>query len=209
MRTVTMEYKVYKYNELSDGAKQEVKKWFLDRQEPFIFTDMCKEDLYNLFGENDLEVEYSLNSCQGDGFNIYGKIRAEQIFGCLEKHNGGEQLEKFENVLTDKEKRTILHYAKECGKIELPSNNHYSYCMADYIDIKDEWSCDLEFNCGYKNINDKVLEKFETLVKEIFSELCKGYEQIGYEYFYEISDEDLEEECEANEYEFYEDGKIF
>lgn len=209
MRTVTKEYKVYKYNELSEGAKAEVKRWYLDGQEPCIFTDMCKDDLYNLFGKNDLKLQYSLSYCQGDGLNIYGKIEAKQIIDCLEKHNGGTQLEKFENVLTDKEKRTILHYAKECRDIELPSNNHYEYCLADYINIKDDWSYDLEVYSNYKNINMEVLEKFETLVREIFSELCKGYEQIGYEYFYEISDEDLEEECEANEYEFYEDGKFF
>ena len=209
MRTVTVEYKVYKYNELSDKAKKTVKQWYLDNQEPYFFTDMCKEDLKALFGENGLNVEYSLSYCQGDGFNIYGKVGAEQIFNCLEKHNGGVQLEKFENVLSDKEKKTILHYAEMCGDIKLPNNNRYGYCMADYIDIKDEWSSDLEYNYNYKNINDKVLEKFETLVKGIFKELCSGFEKVGYEYFYEISEEDLEENCNANEYEFHEDGTIF
>lgn len=209
MRTVSVDYEVYKYGELSDEAKARVKEWYLKGREPFIFTEDCKQDLENLFGENDLKVQYSLNSCQGDGFNIYGKISAESIFSCLEAHNGGTQLEQFENALTAKEKKTILHYAEQCGEIGLPYNNWYGYCMVDRIDIVEEWAYILETYFGYRNINKEALEKFEELVRGIFETLCNYYEKWGYEYFYEISDEDLEEECEANEYEFLEDGTVF
>lgn len=204
--TVTKIYDVYKYNELSDSAREKVKEWYLQGQEPFIFSEDCEQDLYNLFGKNDLKVQYSLSYCQGDGFNIYGKIDAESIFECLEKHNGGTQLAKFENVLTEKEKKTILHYANECGDIELPMNSRYCYSLTDYIDIADSWEYDLY---GYKNINVDALKKFEQLVRDIFGTLCRSYEKWGYEYFYEISDEDLEEMCEVNGYEFLEDGTIF
>ena len=208
MRTVTItkNYDVYKFHELSEDAKEKVREWYLDGQEPFIFTDDCENDLYNLFGDNNLKVQYSLSYCQGDGFNIYGKIDAESIFNCLEKHNGGTQLEQFENVLTDKEKKTILHYAEECGEIELPMNSRYGYSLADYIEIADPWEYDLY---GYKNVNVEALKKFEKLVRDIFGTLCRSYEKWGYEFFYEISDEDLEEMCEANEYEFLEDGTVF
>lgn len=204
--TITKTYDVYKYNELSDSAKEKVKEWYLQGQEPFIFSEDCKEDLRNLFGKNNLDVQYSLGYCQGDGFNIYGKISAESIFNCLEKHNGGTQLAKFENILTEKEKKTILHYAEECGDIEIPMNSRYCYSLADYIDIADAWEYDLY---GYKNVNLDVLDKFEEMVKGIFNTLCSSYEKWGYEYFYEISDEDLEEMCEVNGYEFLEDGTIF
>ena len=209
MRTATIEYKVYKYNELTDKAKEKVKQWYLDGQEPYIFTEDCEEDLRNLFGKNDLKVQYSLSYCQGDGFNIYGKIGVENIFKCLENHNGGTQLEEFEDILTNKEKKAILHYAEECGDIELPINNRYCYCMANYIDIADDWEYQLENYYGYKNINKEALEKFEELVKGIFTTLCKSYEKWGYGYFYEINEEELEEICEANEYEFLEDGTAF
>lgn len=207
--TVTKTYEIYKFNELSEEAKENVKRWYLDGLFPDMFTDDCNEDLKALFGENDLEVQYSLASCQGDGFNIYGKIDAESIFKCLENHNGGTQLERFENVLTDEEKQTILQYANECGKIELPMNSRYCYSLADYIDIKDNWEYDLENYYGYENINVEVLEKFETMVRKIFRTLCKSYEKQGYDFFYEIDEEDLEEHCEANGYEFLEDGTIY
>lgn len=209
MRTATVEYKVYKYGELTDEAKAKAKQWYLEGREPYVFTEMVMEDLRNLFGKNDLKVQYDLGYSQGDGFNIYGEIDAESIFKCLENHNGGTQLEQFENTLTEKEKKTILHYAEWVKTIELPTNNRYCYCVASHIDIADDWEYDLENYYGYKNINKEALEKFEELVKGIFTELCSSYEKQGYEYFYEISEEDLEEMCEANGYEFLEDGTVF
>lgn len=125
MKTVTVEYNVYKYNELNDKAKEKVREWYFDGQEPFIFEEDCKEDLRSLFGKNALEVQFSLASCQGDGFNIYGNIDAHQIFHCLEMHNGGRQLAKYEGVMTEEEKNIILAYAEECGAIVLPMNHHY------------------------------------------------------------------------------------
>ncbi len=206
MRTATVNYEVYKYGELTEDAKEKVKAWYLEGREPFIFTEDCKMDLENLFGENDLDVQYSLGYCQGDGFNIYGKVYAESILKCLENHNGGTQLAEFEDVLTEKEKKTILHYAGECGAVELPMNHRYCYSLADYIDIADDWEYKL---VDYKNLNTEVLQKFEKLVREIFDTLCGSYEKWGYDYFYEISEEDLEEMCEANGYEFLADGTVF
>lgn len=182
IETVTTEYKIYKYNELSDEAKENVKKWYLESfHNADFFTEDCENDLYNLFEKNSLHVQYDLGYCQGDGFNIYGEINAENIFKCLENHNGGTQLEQFENVLTDKEKRTILHYAEECGEIELPENNRYAYSLADRIDIVDDWTFQLETYSAYRDINEEVLKKFEGLVRDIFTVLCDHYEKIGYE----------------------------
>lgn len=210
MRIQTVNYEVYKYNELSDEAKEVVKKWWLDGQDSYGFTEDVKEDLKCLFGDNDLDVQYQLSYCQGDGFNISGEVDTENIFKCLEEHRAGEQLAKFENYLTDKEKKTILHYASEIGgRIKLPANSRYGYSLAEYIEIAEDWEYDLEYYSGYSNINKEVLEKFETLVREIFGTLCKVYEKWGYEYFYEIDEETLDELCEANGYEFLENGKIF
>lgn len=201
---VTKEYEVYKYNELTDGAKENVKRWYLDGQSAEIFTEDCEYDLEVLFGKNDLEVQYSLGYCQGDGFNIYGKISAEQIFNCL-KVIDVPNLLNFKDMLTEEEKAIILEYAKECGEIELPYNNHYCYSLADYIDIVDEWTWYLE----EEECDKELLEKFEQMVRNIFESLCNLYEENGYKYFYEISEEDLEECCEANEYEFLADGTLF
>lgn len=211
MRTVTVNYNIYKYNELSDEAKEKAKQDYLDDPiRTMLFSESCDEDLKLLFGvHSNLAVQYSLCSCQGDGLNIYGDVYAEDILECLEKHNGGTRFEGFENYLTEKEKRTILCYAKQCDSIKLEYNRRYNYSLAEYIDIGNEWVYQLE-NCSYfRNINTEVISKFETMVREMFSKLCSNYEKDGYKYFYEIDDEEIQYNCEANEYEFYENGELY
>ncbi len=209
MRTIKKVFDVYNYDELSEEAKEKVKEWYLnDDCRTDVFSDMCNGDLKNLF-DGDLKVQYSLSCSQGDGLNIYGTLYAENIIKCLELHNGGTQLEEFENALTEKEKRIILCYAKECGKIDLPINRHYCYSIADRIDIVNEWMYTLENYSCFKNINVEVLKKFEELVRKIFSKVSKSYEKDGYEFFYEVDEDVLLEECKINEWEFYKDGTFY
>lgn len=211
MRTITIEKNIYKYDELNDDAKENVQNWYFEHfREPWEFTDMVEDDLENLFGKNDLDVEYSLSYSQGDGLNIYGKIDPKAIFDCLENHNGGIMFEKYEDMLTDVEKRTILDYAEYCGMINLPKNpsNYYSYCVVDTVDIAESGYSELEWN-DVENIDVDTLKKFEQLVIGMFTDLCKTYEGWGYDFFYEISDEEMSETCEANGWEFDCEGNLF
>lgn len=209
MRTVTDVYNVYNYNELSDEAKEKAKQWYLDDDfRTAEFTVMTEEDLNNLFDEK-LSVQYSLSNRQGDGLNIYGEIHAESIMECLREHNGGEQLKQFEDRLNEKEWKIICHYAKECDTIKLPANRQYCYCIADRIDVAEDWYYQLENYSGYANINMEVLKKFEKLVVDIFKFLCREYEDMGYKFFYEVDDEEMEYTCEANGWEFLENGTFY
>lgn len=210
MRTVTIEKEIYKYDELNDDAKKNAKNWYLENcRWNYDFSDDIKLDLENLFGKNDLDVEYSLSYSQGDGLNIYGTIDPKAIFDCLDNHNGGTMFDKYENVLTDAEKQTILDYAEYCGMIEMPKNpSRYAYCVTDMTDIAKAWQTELEWN-DVENIDHDTLNKFESLVIDMFTELCKTYEEWGYDFFYEISDEEMSETCEANGWEFDEDGELY
>ena len=209
MRTLYIEKKLYTYDELNFNAKENAKERILDMfHTEYLFTDYCIQDLKNIFGENvNLNIEYSLSYCQGDGLNIYGKIDAKSIIECLEKHNTGDLLEEFENILTEKEKKTILKYAEYCGDIYIPKNGRYAYSMADYISL-DDWIVELE-SYDFKNINTKAIEKFESMVKGIFGNLNTFYKDGGYKYFYEMDEEELKAICLENDYEFYEDGILF
>lgn len=208
MRKETITYDVYKYDELSEESKAKVKEWYLDDDSrTLFFKELIKDDIRSLFNK-DLEVQYSLCYCQGDGLNIFGNVTASDIKSCLDEHKGGTQLEKFENRLTEKEWKRILHYAKVCDEIQIPYNRPYSYCIANRVDIADSWEDQLE-NLDYKNVDIETLKKFEKLVIDIFTTLCNDYEKSGYEYFYEISDEELSEICDDNNWEFFKDGSVF
>lgn len=203
--TITTTY--YKYDELSDDAKENVKEWYLENREPWVFSDMVNDDLINLFGKNNLDVEYSLSYSQGDGLNIFGTISADSIFECLENHNAGTMFEKYENMFTDVEKQTLLEYQKWCHLIELPRNDRYGYCMASSIDIFDSWTYDLE--CAeVEDIDSDLLSDFEAMVMDMFTDLCAFYEDWGYEFFYEIDDSEMSDICSCNDWEFDEDGTL-
>lgn len=211
MRTETIIRKIYTYSELSDEAKEVVKQWYIDNfHTSDDFSELVVQDLENLFGKNDLLIEYSLSYCQGDGFNIYGKITAGKIFNCIHYY-GGHMNETLKNYMTEEEKKTILAYDNSLGEeyIELPCNRRYGYCMADSIDFAEDWKYMLETYTDTKNIDMETLKKFESLVRNLFKILCGEYEKMGYEYFYEVDDWEVEECCEANEYEFLEDGTFY
>lgn len=208
MKKVTVEYEVFKYPELNDKAKEEVKRWWLEGQDPEDFTEMCVEDLKNLFPNSDLKVQYSLNSCQGDGLNIYGSLNVKDCLNLLENHNAGDTFDKY-YILSEKEKRTVLHYldfTDEC--IPLPENRYYCYSLAYRIEVKDFYWDLLEENY-IRDINFPLLEKLQHIIRGMMMKLAKVYEQWGYDFFYEISDEDLAEVCDANEYEFLNDGTLW
>lgn len=205
MRIETVEYEIYKFSELDEKAKERAKQWYLDGQEPEVFTRDCQWDLEALFPNSDLKVQYSLNSCQGDGLNIYGILCINDCLILLKNHNAGDTFNEYD-ILTEKEIRTARHYlnlTQEC--ISLPMNMHYCYSLADRIDVNDEYEDMLEQE-RIRDINYSLLEKLQNIVRGMIGTLANQYENDGYKYFYEVSDEDMEDICEANEYEFLKDG---
>ena len=196
-KTITRAYTVYEYKELCEEAKEKVREWYLEGQEAYIFTDMCKENLKSMFPNSELEVEYSLSYLQGDGFNIYGTIYLDEV------------LEKIADKFTAKELKFFEWAFNQYGStFKMEANRHYCYCICSRHDFSEDILCDMEDD-QMRGIPTETLEKFSNLVGEYLDGLCGDFEKEGYAYFYEISDEDLREACEANEWTFTADGKFF
>ena len=196
-KTITRAYTVYEYKELCEEAKEKVREWYLEGQEAYIFTDMCKENLKSMFPNSELEVEYSLSYRQGDGFNIYGTIYLDEV------------LEKIADKFTAKELKFFEWVFNQYGStFKMESNRHYCYCICSRNDFSENILSDMEDD-QMRGISTETLEKFSKLVGEYLDGLCRDFEKEGYAYFYEISDEDLREACEANEWTFTADGKFF
>lgn len=201
--------KVYHFSELSEEAKEKAKRWYLND------VTRCKDlTLYFesyigcVFPNSDLNVQWSLNSCQGDGVNIYGSVNLDDILN-LPGSGRSPEFDWSQGYLSEKEIRTIRSYmAAYKDSVDIPMNKSYAYCIADRIDLAEDFRYELE-DMGFRDIKIEVLEKAEKLVKQIFHQLCMQFEKAGYKYLYEISDEEMEENCNANEYYFYEDGSWF
>ena len=214
MKTITKTYKVYNYNELSDKVKQKVKQDYLDAPvRNDIFYEDCTETIYDLFPQSDLKIQYSLSSCQGDGFNTYGTL---DVFNLINLMRNREKLpisllneiEKDIDAFTNEELEMISQYYNYyCSSIKIPYNTHYCYSQSDYIDFADDWKDQLEN--AEMEYNENVIIKFEDFVKNFFSELNSMFEKDGYEFLYNVSEEEIEDWCEANEYMFLENGIIF
>lgn len=217
MRTVIETKEIYTYDELSDSAKETAKQYVLDTYHtPDLFTDLIANDLQIFFGANmKLDVEYSLNYSQGDGLNIYGTINVKTILDFMGSDTAGALSEKYAGVLTDNEKETILKWCDEycdihyngIGIITIPRNlMNYCYCMADSIEFADDWATELHY---YDVEDTDILFKLEKAVQKLFTELCAIYKSWGYDYFYELSDFEMNEICDANNIEFDEDGNVY
>lgn len=199
MRAVTIVYNVYTFSELTEKAKERVKQDYLsDEIRTDIFSENCMDRLSELFPNSDLKIQYSLNYCQGDGFNIYGRV----FFGDL--------MEVLKDKFTEKEKRFLNWAFKEAGiySFEMPCNHHYCYCIAYRHEFMEEVFDELEY-CGMRDIKENVLEKMNREARLFFQNLCAEFEKIGYDFFYEVSMEELEDWADTNGYEFTEDGTIF
>ena len=190
MRSVNVTYKIYEFSELSEEAKAKVKRWYLDNfYQNEEFSDICKEDLSHRFPKSDLKVQYSLSYCQGDGLNVYGTLNLKDVL----------------------EKRTLCCYAKECGwEITLPQNHRYTYCIVDRIDFTEEWEYILtEITPPFKNLNKKLMKRFQQYIVDLFTKFCAELEAAGYHFFYSIDDEAIKNVCDINEWMFLEDGTLF
>jgi len=198
-RKYTKEFTVYKYNELSEDSKEKVKQWLLDddlRNE--LLHEDITEDLKYLFPKSELKVHYSLEYCQGDGLNVEGKLSLYDIINKLK--------------YTDKEKRTLKFYfdnSENSYTFESNRRDGYSCKFIDRKFIGDAANESVEElqSRAFKNINKSLLTNFYDDMLDYFEKYESKWEDIGYKYLYEISDEEAEEECNANDYEFFADGR--
>ena len=203
MKTVTKTYTVYQYQELCTAAKDKVKQWYLDDVfRPSMFEDYVIEDLtYNYnFKNSDFRVCFSLGYCQGDGLNIEGRLYLSDFINAW--------------TATEKEKRTMQKYIEHSLKYyTFEKNNHYSY-SCKFIDKKYILSAVEEFIDGlsyfhFKNINTGVIEKFYNDMIDFFEKLDSDYEDEGYKFFYEITEEDIVDACDVNDWYFNENGILW
>jgi hypothetical protein len=198
MKTITQTY--YKYNELSEEAKENVARWYLDdamRDE--YFSEDVENTLFEDFKNSNLHVVFSLCNCQGDGLNIEGRLNLYDFIDFWEA--------------SEKEKRTIKKYIdNSLYYYDFYKNNHYGY-SCKFLDKKyiedeiKEFVDNLEY-LSFKNIKIDIIRKFYNNMIDYFEELDDYFKKAGYKYFYEPDEEEIATACDANEWYFDEEGNF-
>ena len=203
MRIQTDVYNVYKYSELSSEAKEtaelEVREHTMVLKNELLYEDIMK-NLKCLFPESRLKVQYSLSHCQGDGLNIYGELNTDDLLNYIQQNENS-----FGFNISSKKLKRIKHYLYQTYFfIPVPKNAKYrSYDYSDKIDIAEDMKCTLLNDLHYRHVDTELIEITENIVKTIFHYLNSQWERQGYEYLYNVTEDEL------NAYEFYEDGKIY
>ena len=99
--------------------------------------------------------------------------------------------------------------------IELERNNTlYEYsCKFNQLKYIEDETDDIIDNLKdyfhLRQINGEIINDCLMAVYEHFQKLDKEFEKEGYEYLYEFSDERIKEECDANEWEYTENGDLY
>ena len=125
----------------------------------------------------------------------------------VQNHLCGDNYKAFENFFSWKEIKTAKFYSEYCGDVKLPSNRMgYTYCYVSQIDLEADFTYEMSH---FRNINLDLLGKMEAYVKMVIRKYCLDWEEIGYKYLYEPDEEEVEEACDGNEWEFLEDGTYY
>lgn len=211
MRTATETHTYYTFTELSDKAKDKVRDWLMqdwgEVQTDWIYEDAATvADLMGLDirqtrktrmdGSHyyDATIYWSGFSSQGDGACFEGtyKYKAGSVKAVMAHAPQDEELHRIAQALQDAQKR---HFYKLTASVKHSGHYYHSGCMDINVEHEDD---------GWRNLHgddETVAQALRDFADWIYRRLEEAYE-------YDSSEEAIAETCEANGYEFYEDGSL-
>lgn len=196
----TIQTVVYKYDELSDSAKQKARDWYRDGALYYSWWDFCYEDFCRVAEILGIEI-----SCrQGQGAQIYFtglyiQGSGSSFVGTYRYAKGAVKAIK-DYASKDEELHRI---AKALQDVQ---SRHFYKLRASITSVRDH-SISVEVwhdDDRYRDIGDAE-DDISTLMNDFNDWMFRTLER---EYEWLTSDEQAEESIVANEYEFDEDGNI-
>ena len=207
-----IETKVLKYDELSDHAKETAREWYSS----CVFEDSCNwefvyEDAAQVAEILGIEIEpryvplmngksrktptiyFSGFGSQGDGACFEGTYRYAK--GAPKKIREyapqDKELHRIADALQEVQKQHFYHLT---ASMKHSGHYYHSGCMSVGVEHNED---------PYRDIGDA-----EDDVRQLMRDFADWiYARLEEEYYYQTSDEVVEEVIRANEYEFYENGE--
>ena len=198
----TIERKIYRYDELSEQAKEVAIESMRDRISD-IRIESDSDDYRNTLEMIERIFRVNIYDWRVDEYNSYFRFNFVGIDDDIE--NEPRLLLRYlnTNVLPciDNQKRYYSKTARVSRRSRILSNKSYDYCLTGC------W-CDDAVDNALNNINQSVKKHFNA--REFVNSILKGFfEQWRNDYEYSNSDECIAEDIEANNYEFYENGEPY
>jgi hypothetical protein len=216
------ETKVYKFNELSDEVKEKVRDkirysggylsydwwdWtydFVAEAADLIGIDLRTREWKDRKGEkhyDGINILFSGFSSQGDGACFNGSYRYNKgsVKNVKKEFPTETDLHDIAQDLYNVQRRAFYRlYAKVTPG---PLSNHYSHYNTRTIEVYDDK--ELEYPAEtWKEFEDGIDEALRDFMKWIYEKLEEEYESL-------MTDEQVDEHIESNNYEFEEDGTRF
>lgn len=195
MKTITITENLYEFKELPAKVKEDLKQWFLGRFRDNDEFTLKAHDLLEPMGFYDVDISYSLNYCQGDGLSFTGRLGTDDVIKLLKANK---------TMISDASFALFKEYE---GYIDIKRRNYnYSHCrtigvMALCVRYNDYDETDPTL--------EKICEDIEEEFLDIYETICHKLEKEGYNYFYEITEEEMEDLADANDYWFSIDGELY
>lgn len=193
----TIEKTVYKFDELSDSAKERAREWYRE----LIFSDSCDlecicEDaktIAKLFGLEIENIYFSGFGSQGDGACFEGTYAYKKGAAKAVREYAPQDAELHAIVgrLQDVQRRNFYRLTASCTH---RGHYYHSGCMS--VDIEERAN-------RWRDIGDDGGE-----LRDLLREFADWvYSRLKDEYYYQTSDEAVDESITINEYEFDEEGR--
>lgn len=189
MRIVKIEAPIYEYSELQIDAKAIVRNYILSVvHDSDTFSEAIRESIESL-GFKDVNIYCHLANKHNDGLCFTGIInwlnlsRIEYIV---------DKLRFFSSpfIMTANECLNYIRFIR--------LNYSSTTCKDIVVDIDNTyWMTANEFSA------------FRNMLLNWYYNLCQQYERDGYKWFDEITEQEVIDYCDANNLEFFKDGRIF
>lgn len=207
MKIITKSYEVYDLAELSDNAKMRAMESVLDRCRPdFIFAEDVEYQIDERYPQSDLKAQYSFSCSQGDGVNLYGNVDLRDFFDAWSASCDC-------SILATRKVYNLL--ARSGFEYEISENPRYTYSYKRHD--RDNVEGEAEYRYDYINGNDNadrgmtiraLADLFDFVLKSL-EDFEDNIKQQGEAWFFDITEEEAQEEAEANGFAFTADGELF
>lgn len=189
MRHVNITIPVYKYEELSNAAKDVVKDDYLGFNRTTAEFDINVTNKLRDLGFCNIDVKFSLSHCQGDGLSFTGEICCEDLF----------KIDYIKDKLSLSDD-VIANLKDTLDSVEIVRIDyrytHYNTCKV-VLNGNLNWMTNKDYCYLYDDIT------------QYYQSLCRRFERDGYRWFYEVNEEEIIKYCTYNNLEFTSDGRIF
>ena len=198
----TIEHKIFRYDELNEQA-QKVAIESMRGEISSVRTESDSYEYRNTLDKIEQIFRVKVYDWSVDEYNSFFRFDFVGIDEDIETEPRLLLRYLNNNVLPciDNKKRYYSNTARVSRKSRILCDNSYNYCLTDC------W-CDDAIDNALNNINQSV--KNHLNAREFVESILEGFfEQWQNDYEYSCSDECITEEIEANDYEFYENGKPY